>query len=71
MIHCIICGRKTKHPSFDYCEECFNTSIEEIEKRYSNKKGLRDPRRSTGDPQGERTFASLPNHTNFYHEKGD
>jgi hypothetical protein len=25
MINCIICGSKTKDPSYDYCEECFNT----------------------------------------------
>jgi len=38
MKNCIICGSKTKHPSFDFCDGCFNMSIEEIEKRYLEKR---------------------------------
>jgi hypothetical protein len=38
MINCIICGKKTKDCLFDYCEECFMMSIEEIEKRYPTRR---------------------------------
>jgi hypothetical protein len=38
MKNCIICGSETKHPSFDFCEGCFNMSIEEIEARHLEKR---------------------------------
>ncbi len=37
MINCIICGGKTDHPSHDYCQKCFSSTIEELEKRYSKR----------------------------------
>lgn len=38
MKNCIICGEPTKHPSFDFCEKCFNTSIAELEEKYLKKR---------------------------------
>jgi hypothetical protein len=38
MKNCIICGSVTRHPLFDFCEECFNTPIEELQKRYERKR---------------------------------
>jgi len=40
---CIICGGETKHPSYDFCEKCFNSSIQELESRYGKKEGPSDP----------------------------
>jgi hypothetical protein len=31
---CILCGKPTKYQTYDFCEECFGLSIEEIEARY-------------------------------------
>ena len=33
MKDCIICGEPTKLDCYDFCEKCFNTPIEELEKR--------------------------------------
>jgi hypothetical protein len=38
MKNCTICGSVTRHPLFDFCEECFAMSIEEIERRYLGKR---------------------------------
>ena len=48
MKNCIICGSETKHPSFDFCEECFNSSVEELEERYERKRAS-----ATGKDQHE------------------
>lgn len=37
MKNCIICGSEVEYPSFDFCEECSNMSVEEIEGRYLEK----------------------------------
>jgi hypothetical protein len=38
MKSCIICRSETKDSRFDFYEKCFNTSIEELEMLYGNKK---------------------------------
>lgn len=38
MKHCIICGTPTKFDSYDFCEGCFNSSIQELEERYERKR---------------------------------
>lgn len=35
---CILCGEATKLDSNDFCEECFNSSIEELGARYERKR---------------------------------
>ena len=38
MKKCIICGEPTKLDCYDFCEECFNTPIEELQARYERKR---------------------------------
>ena len=37
---CIICGEATKHPSYDFCEKCFSSSIEELDWKYGKKEAV-------------------------------
>lgn len=38
MSFCIVCGDFAKERR-DYCDECFSTSIQELDRRYSQKEG--------------------------------
>jgi hypothetical protein len=49
MKNCIICGEATKHPSYDFCEDCFNSSIEELDRKYRQKEGPSGPGMDTGE----------------------
>lgn len=48
MKKCILCGEPTKLDSNDFCEECFNSSVEELEERYERKRAS-----ATGKDQQE------------------
>jgi len=34
---CIICGDPVEHPSQDFCDRCWRSSIDELEERYLKK----------------------------------
>lgn len=58
MKNCIICGEPTKFDSNDFCEECFNSSIEELEERYERKRAS-ETGKDHQEARAERTFANL------------
>jgi uncharacterized membrane protein YvbJ len=37
MRKCVICGEATKFDSYDFCEQCFGSSIEELEEKYEKR----------------------------------
>lgn len=47
MKQCIICKAETKHPSYDFCEACFNLSIDELDRKYGKGKGPLEPGKDT------------------------
>jgi len=59
---CIICGDETKHPSYDFCEKCFSSTIEEIEERYSKERAS-----ETREDHQETPSASEPLTENTHH----
>jgi hypothetical protein len=59
---CIICGGETKHPSYDFCEKCFNSSIQELESRYGKKEGPSDPTKESREAQANNPLAEDVTH---------
>jgi len=59
MKNCIIRGSETKHPSFDFCEECFAMSIEEIEERYLKRRASATRKDQQEAPSREDSCKSL------------
>jgi len=51
MKSCFLCGQPTKVPCYDFCEKCFNLTIEEIEERYLGRGG--NEIRQEAKPQGD------------------
>jgi hypothetical protein len=66
MNNCIICGSKTKYPLFDFCEECFNTSIEELDKKYGRERASQTSEDHEKAQPAEDSFKSCQPKS-FYH----
>ncbi len=58
MRNCAICGEPTKFDSYDLCEECFDTPIEELEEKYERKRASATREDQREAPTG-RTLATL------------
>lgn len=66
---CFICGNPTKLDFYDFCEECFNSTVEELEKKYERKRApqtQQDQRKA--QPTEDLYRACQPNL--FYHRFG-
>ena len=57
MLHCVICKERTEDPTHDYCDRCFNSSIEELDRKYGRASETREDHQEAlaSSPLTERT----------------
>ena len=58
MKNCILCGEPTRFDSNDFCEKCFNSSIQELEENYEKRRASRIGK-DQPEARAKRTFPNL------------
>ena len=43
MKSCVICGDPVEHSSHDFCDKCFHSKIDDLQRNYGKVKGPSDP----------------------------
>lgn len=66
MKKCIICGEPTKLDYYDFCEECFNTPIEELQERYERKRASETREDQRKAQPTENPYESCPSNFSYH-----